>query len=403
MGANSSSFNELSTNEYLKRLSSPEPINPIDPYWNQLLSFSFLIPINSSDGKLLEESTSSICKGVAINNCRSGNFGALIRNFLVRATELKASVQCEDNIFTWQTYNALFIIRSLSKYFVEHLSEELILQQFEAKPKEMGGYKDPEEMGPLLEELMNSLVEMLVDVPVMNFTYALHLEALNTLLVLMSIQMFQPQPAHKFTVYQIMMQGRCSIHACVLVKVLLRNFCNQEKCPPELYRQSSDMNSMVASVAASLWSVMTLGMGAKTEKKEEEFQETLLANQSLLFLLVLTNHCTGERGVSNPYREALFSFTNIHEESSVSQVAATFKMDYNLLFSALCSTLRDDQTTLLLYLLIHRNSGVKAFIFSRTNIDQLCLINDISLVMCGGDVPVMSLSVVGDAPVEDSI
>lgn len=59
------------------------------------------------------------------------------------------------------------------------------------------------------------------------------------------------------------------------------------------------------------------------------------------------------------------------EESSVSQVAATFKMDYNLLYSALCSTLRDDQTTLLLYLLIHRNSGVKAFIFSRTNIDQL--------------------------------
>lgn len=44
-----------------------------------------------------------------------------------------------SNIFTWQTYNALFIIRSLSKYFVEHLSEMLILQQFEAKPKEMGG------------------------------------------------------------------------------------------------------------------------------------------------------------------------------------------------------------------------------------------------------------------------
>ncbi|XP_078327832.1 dymeclin-like [Crassostrea virginica] len=42
------------------------------------------------------------------------------------------------NIFTWQTRNALFIIRSLSKYFNEHLSEELILQQFEAKPKDMG-------------------------------------------------------------------------------------------------------------------------------------------------------------------------------------------------------------------------------------------------------------------------
>ena len=46
MGANSSSSNELSSNDYLKKLSSSEPINPIDPYWNQLLSFSFLIPIN---------------------------------------------------------------------------------------------------------------------------------------------------------------------------------------------------------------------------------------------------------------------------------------------------------------------------------------------------------------------
>jgi hypothetical protein len=34
--------------------------------------------------------------------------------------------------------------------------------------------------------------------------------------------------------------------------------------------------------AASLWSVMTLGMANKSEKKEEEYQETLLANQSLL-------------------------------------------------------------------------------------------------------------------------
>ena len=75
----------------------------------------------------------------------------------------------------------------------------------------------------------------------------------------------------------------------------------------------------------------------------------------------------------------------------MSQVAATFKLDYSLLYSALCSTLRDDQTTLLLYLLIHRNIGVKAFIFSRTNIDLLvsasvclciCLSLCLSLCVC---------------------
>ncbi|KAJ8311410.1 hypothetical protein KUTeg_010765 [Tegillarca granosa] len=156
---------------------------------------------NDADAKLLEESTSGLCKNFAIHNCKSGNFGALVRNFLVRATELKASAQCEDNIFTWQTYNALFIVRS---------------------------YVDASEVGPLGEELMNSLVELLVDVPVVQ------------------------------------------IHACLLVKSLLRNFANQQKCPPEL-----------------LWSVMTLGMGGKEEKKEEEYNETLLANQSLLFLLVM--------------------------------------------------------------------------------------------------------------------
>ena len=61
---------------------------------------------------------------------------------------------------------------------------------------------------------------------------------------------------------------------------------------------------------------MTLGMGSKPKKVEEvDATETLLANQSLLLLLVLTNHCTLTRGgTSNPYREALLSFTDSNGE-----------------------------------------------------------------------------------------
>ena len=62
--------------------------------------------------------------------------------------------------------------------------------------------------------------------------------------------------------------------------------------------------------AASLWSVVTLGMGAKEKKADTELSETLLANQSLLFILVLANHCTCDKSVTNPYRQALFSFTD---------------------------------------------------------------------------------------------
>lgn len=46
MGATSSSLSELPNNEYLKRLSSQKAIDPMDPFWNQLLSFSFQIPVN---------------------------------------------------------------------------------------------------------------------------------------------------------------------------------------------------------------------------------------------------------------------------------------------------------------------------------------------------------------------
>lgn len=381
MGAAGSSLSELADNEYLKRLSGTEAINPMDPFWNQLLSFSFLIPVSSADAKLLEESTSMIARNFAINNCHTGNLRALVHNFMIRATELKASAQCEDNIFIWQTYNSLFIIRSLCKYFVEHLSEELLIQQFDcrtANPDGTPADDTDDEIGGQIEKFISALVELLVDVPILNFTYALHLESLNTLLVLLSIQMFQSQPAAQFSIYRYIMQGKCAIHAPLLVKVLLWNYINQEKCPAELYRTGEDaglLSSVTAAVASSLWSVVTLGMGSKPKKKEEsDSTETLLANQSLLFILVLTNHCTVDRrGITNPYREALFCFTDSNDLTGPTQAVATFKLEYSKVYDTLCATMRDDQTTLLLYLLIHQNQGMKAFILSRTNIDLLVL------------------------------
>ena len=57
---------------------------------------------------------------------------------------------------------------------------------------------------------------------------------------------------------------------------------------------------------------MTLGLStaAKQEEAEEPPSDTLLANHSLLLILVLVNHCTKEELLYNPYREAIFSFTD---------------------------------------------------------------------------------------------
>ena len=209
MGANSSSIAELSDNEYLNRLSGQESIDVQDPFWNGLLSFTFAAPSSASDARLLEESVVGICKNLAKNNLETGNFGALIRVFFRRASELKASSQNEEedaggggnggaddalsfnDIFLWQTFNALFIVRTISKYLIEHLSEENVLRQFDAVSGSVSSSAPSEEQLPVnvAEELLNCLVEIVVDVPVKASTYAIHLETLNTLITLLSVQM----------------------------------------------------------------------------------------------------------------------------------------------------------------------------------------------------------------------
>ena len=80
-----------------------------------------------------------------------------------------------------------------------------------------------------------------------------------------------------------------------------------------------DDPDLLRCVVAGLWSVMTLGLagGGKSDDGGGKGAEpdTVLANQSLLLILVLANHCTSEAELHNPYREALFSFTNSQGEA----------------------------------------------------------------------------------------
>ncbi|KAF6302837.1 dymeclin [Rhinolophus ferrumequinum] len=65
MGSNSSRISDLPKNEYLKKLSGTESVSENDPFWNQLLSFSFPAPTSSTELKLLEEATVSVCRSLA--------------------------------------------------------------------------------------------------------------------------------------------------------------------------------------------------------------------------------------------------------------------------------------------------------------------------------------------------
>lgn len=57
--------------------------------------------------------------------------------------------------------------------------------------------------------------------------------------------------------------------------------------------------------------MLTLGYGTGAGSQEPALKgSSTLANQSLLLILVLVNHCTSEKNWKNPYRDVLFMFPN---------------------------------------------------------------------------------------------
>ncbi|XP_054665275.1 dymeclin isoform X2 [Grus americana] len=377
MGANSSSISELPENEYLKKLSGAEPISENDPFWNQLLSFSFTTPTNSADLKLLEEATISVCKSLVEKNPRTGNLGSLIKVFLSRTKELKISAECQNHLFIWQAHNALFIICCLLKVFISQMSEEELQLHFTYEEKASGSYGT--ECEDLIEELLCCLIQLIVEIPLLDITYSISLEAVTTLIVFLSCQLFHKEILRESIVHKYLMRGRCLPYTSRLVKTLLYNFIRQERSPPpgtHVFQQQTDggglLYGIASGVATGLWTVFTLGgVGSKPTPQLEQCSP--LANQSLLLLLVLAN-LTDAPDTPNPYRQAIMSFKNTQDNTAFSSSNPhAFQINFNSLYTALCEQQKSDQATLLLYMLLHQNGNVRTYVLARTDIENLVL------------------------------
>ncbi|KAM6303975.1 dymeclin isoform 1-T3 [Podargus strigoides] len=424
MGANSSSISELPENEYLKKLSGAEPISENDPFWNQLLSFSFTTPTNSADLKLLEEATISVCKSLVEKNPRTGNLGSLIKVFLSRTKELKISAECQNHLFIWQAHNALFIICCLLKVFISQMSEEELQLHLTYEEKTPGSYGT--ECEDLVEELLCCLIQLIVEIPLFeehpvwarcsrkfqrcsllpvgvscmslwdtshmigascnehyqlprDITYSISLEAVTTLIVFLSCQLFHKEILRESIIHKYLMRGRCLPYTSRLVKTLLYNFIRQERSPPpgsHVFQQQTDggglLYGIASGVATGLWTVFTLGgVGSKPTPQLEQCSP--LANQSLLLLLVLAN-LTDAPDMPNPYRQAIMSFKNTQDNTAFSSSNPhAFQINFNSLYTALCDQQKSDQATLLLYMLLHQNGNVRTYVLARTDIENLVL------------------------------
>ncbi|KAK2582291.1 hypothetical protein KPH14_004633 [Odynerus spinipes] len=377
MGTTPSRYEDLSKNVHLEKFCGKEAIPPNDPFWNSFLSYNIRPPITRNDQIELDSRLDSACQLLLTNNPATGNFGSLIQVTLMRIGELLAPVQNQNIVSAWQTYNALFAVRCFLKYLVEIVGEEEMIKHIEApelpaEAQSTSSYR--------LEDLFESLLELITDVPLCEFTYIVHLEAINCLLVLLSVQLFSQTAAEYSPVYRIAMHAQSSEHAPAVVCTLLHNFVQQEHAPAGLFSQQPG-GSIVFSIAAGLWNVITMGMGhssknvqvlsngAMEEEEKKRDTETPLASQSLLLLLVLTNHCTATQ---NPYRNALFTFMDM-QDYTPSQMDGhnTFRFNLNKLYSTICKIQNTDEVTLLLYMLLHRNQNVKHDIMRRSDIQLL--------------------------------
>ena len=169
MGAESTKFQELSSNEVLARFVSPESLSPSHPFWNSMLSFRTRSPKRHKEWMELEKSTEELLARFTKNNLKTANLASLIDIFLTHKDELKSSIETDNSLFIWQTFNSLLVIRVCVKYFKERLNEDEIMHQFD--PNESNDSRH--------EELLLGLVDIIVGLPLNDTTYGLKCEAIS--------------------------------------------------------------------------------------------------------------------------------------------------------------------------------------------------------------------------------
>ncbi|XP_059058867.1 dymeclin [Achroia grisella] len=420
MGVAISRYSEISSNELLVRFCSQEVICANDPFWNQLLAFNINPPATVDEQLMFDSSAETLLQKFLQNNTQTGNLGSLVQVFITRATELLASPNSDNVMLAWQTYNALFVIRAVSKYLVEMVPEYELCRHLDTQAERRVGNgpveRDTEVTTPNSQEteqpsqeqntelpkilgsdsrvevLIDALIGLIIDIPVTDNTYYLHLECINTLLVLMSVYMFagvhgQTRLVETSLIFRTLFQGRYGMHAPLLVKTLLINLSSMLPAPPSMFGTTAAGGSLLINIASGLLSMLRFTSSTQTifthppvdrhELLIRLKREHPVANQSCLLLLALTYHCMNE---DNLYRNALLCCEDTAEpvattpqrdsNTSVTQVTPP-RIDMTALHKALCATAGCEHSTLLLYLMLQSCNGYKRHVASDPHIENL--------------------------------
>jgi dymeclin len=385
---------DLTSNDLLSRFCGKVHIAADNSeFWDEFLKFTIKTPNSPEEQLNLDSRLESFLESFIQNNLTSGNFGSLISVFLEKAADVLSLSHDESLLHVYKLYNCVFILRVLIKYILEIGSEFLLLQHFEALPRvnEANGNTSEHVTVPVetnanqaktkiidgtkFDAFLESIFNLICVIPQKEFTYHLHLECVNTIIVLCSVYLYNQQTTERSTIFRTIYKCR---YASTLLATLLHFVSRMTTAPVTAYGNMNSGGSFVFGLAESFWSMLTFSKKPvdvlDTTDLPKSFKDHYpLANQSLLLILILTNHNADDSVdvQNNPYRYSLFNCSNSRD--LVKDEVGSFKIDFTGLYQTLCKITHLDQTTLLLYLLLHRNEKFYKFVMAQPNLQDLVI------------------------------
>jgi len=359
---------DLRENEYMERFVGPDHVDSNDAqFWYQLLSCSFNF-MRVQDQRTVEKTLSPYIFRLTQNNSQSLNIGSLLRVFLDRVSKIKMpSGQSTNAYYVFQTFNALYLLRTTCKSYVESLSEDHLISSLRAKvdvpkqalqalnlPKPPSQYQQPAQSPTNLNTLSDGKPQVsngnLADPHDVNIVQQSTIEAdsstvqdiansaqdnsrkadytpgstmldqfISSLIAIIvdippidSAYLLQVESINALLVLlSVQMHSTIPANQSIIYTSLMQKKCSIHS----LILTKTLLNNFIGqrpipqdtgSIIIGLASGLwkVLTLGYGGQEEQELEDMPLLAKQSLLLLNVLTNHNTTSK---NPYREAITS------------------------------------------------------------------------------------------------
>ena len=224
----------------------------------------------------------------------------------------------------------------------------------------------------------------------------LHEEAVSNLIVLLSSRMFDDRPADENPFYRNLILKSSQSEANILTKRLLQNYlCPISEGDLQFRTANSGFTSHSSFDVASKFftSLTSLYESLPSDSSTKFFASKSFCDKSLLLIEMLTNHCTqlntsssfGSQDSStmehyNPYRIAVSSFVDFSlstaaalDQKGPDKQLSSFSINFEILYLRLCDFLEEDQSTLMLYMLLHKNTAFLNYVLTRSDIDKLLM------------------------------